>query len=146
MHTSFTSRRQARRSERGFTLAELLIVVVILGALASTVVVASGGFRDKGVEPACRSALRAYEVAFEGYRADNANGYYPNRDNQVVPTYVKRTGGSSAAVSGTPEVAVVTGKGWTFTITYGALAGGGATAGSTAAPTFSAATPAGCLT
>ncbi len=133
----------ARRREDGFTLVELLIVVVIIGALASTVVLASGAFKDKGVEQSCRAARTMYETAFEAYRSDNADGYYPHREAQIVPTYMKRSGGSSATVSGTPEVAVVKGKGWTFTVTYGALATG-ATEGSGSAPTFSAVSPAAC--
>ena len=103
------TRLYEKKEEGGFTLVELLIVVLILGALASTVVVASGGFRTKGVETACRAAKDSYETAFEAYRSDNADGMYPTNDNQVVPTYVKRSGGSSATVSGTPESAVIRG-------------------------------------
>lgn len=135
---------KTRRQEQGFTLVELLIVVVILGALASTVVVTSGGFKDKGVDSACRAAKSSYETAFEGYRADNADGLYPNSDPQIVPKYVKRSGGSSATRSGSPEVAVIKGKGWTFTITYGAVASG-VSEGSADAPVFSAFTPANCV-
>jgi prepilin-type N-terminal cleavage/methylation domain-containing protein len=122
-------------SESGFTLAELLIVVVILGALASTVVVASGGFRDKGTLPACESALRAYDVAISGFRADSPTGQFPTTDAQLSP-YLKATGGSTVSVAGTPEQATRRGKGWTFTVNYGAT---GATE-----PTFNGFTPSGC--
>ena len=124
-------------------MVELLIVVLILGALASTVVVASGGFRTKGVEQACAAAASTYETGFVGYRADNADGMYPTSEAQVVPTYAKRTGGSSATTSGTPESAVVRGKGWSFTVTYGTVASG-VSAGSATAPVFSSFSPSGC--
>ncbi len=129
--------------EDGFTLVELLIVVLILGALASTVVVASGGFRTKGVQEACAAAASMYETSFEGYRADNDDGLYPTNDAQVVPTYAKRAGGSRATSSGTPENVVVRGKGWSFSISYGALKSG-AVAGSATVPAFSSFSPSSC--
>jgi len=129
--------------ERGFTLVELLIVVVILGALASTVVVASSGFRSQGVAQACGAARDAYDAGFEAFHADRADGLYPIADSQVVPTYAKRAGGSQATTSGTPETALVKGKGWSFTVTYGAESSPGV-GGSTSAPTFGSFSPPTC--
>lgn len=135
--------RQRRRSEDGFTLVELLIVVLILGALASTVVVAAGGFRTKGAAESCNAAMKAYRTGFEAYRADNVDGLSPTNDAQVVPMYARRTGGSSAAVSGSPEVAYVRGKGWSFTITYGSFEVG-SLAGSATEPSITTASG-GCV-
>jgi general secretion pathway protein G len=59
----------------GFTLIELLIVIVILGVLAAVVVLAVGAFDDRGEEAACKSDVKAVEVAVEAYRAKN--GTYP---------------------------------------------------------------------
>ena len=111
--------------------------------LASTVVVASGGFKDKGAAESCRAARSTYEMSFEAYRVDDADGMYPIANSQIIPKYQKAAGGSSATVSGTPEVAVVKGKGWNFTVTYGA-ADSVVTTGSAAVPVFSAFTPASC--
>ena len=55
--------------ERGFTLVELLIVIVILGILAGIVVFAVGAFNDRGETSACKADRKAVEVAVEAYRA-----------------------------------------------------------------------------
>lgn len=66
---------RARKSEDGFTLIELLIVIVILGILAGVVVFSVGAIADRGTKSACKSDLKAVEVAVEAYRAKN--GTYP---------------------------------------------------------------------
>jgi general secretion pathway protein G len=55
--------------ERGFTLVELLVVIVILGILAAIVVFAVGGITDKGGESAKAADLRALEIAEEAFYA-----------------------------------------------------------------------------
>ena len=66
-----------RRDDNGFTLTELLIVIVILGVLTGIVVLAVGQFTDRGEESACKAAVKTTEVAVENYRANN-NGTLPD--------------------------------------------------------------------
>ena len=68
--------RQARKNESGFTLVELLIVIVILGVLAGIVVFAVSGINDNSKDSACKSDKKNVEIATESYYAQNKS--YPN--------------------------------------------------------------------
>ena len=131
------------RNEDGFTLVELLIVVLILGGLASTVVVATGGFKDKGALQACRAARTTFETANEAYRADSTDGLYPSTEAQLTGgSYLKLAGGTHSDAGTAPGSQVVTGKGWKFTVAYGTAETSGL--GSLTAPTFGSFSLAAC--
>lgn len=55
--------------DKGFTLVELLIVIVILGILATVTVFAVRGITDKGTTSACAADKKVMEVAIESYFA-----------------------------------------------------------------------------
>ena len=59
------------KKDRGFTLVELLIVIVILGILATVTVFAVRGITDKGQKSACAADSKTLEVAVESYFAQN---------------------------------------------------------------------------
>jgi prepilin-type N-terminal cleavage/methylation domain-containing protein len=62
--------------EEGFTLVELLIVVVILGILAAVTVFGLSGSTSKSNKAACNTDARSVEVAVEAYHSDN--GAWPS--------------------------------------------------------------------
>lgn len=59
--------------EKGFTLVELLVVIVILGILAAVVVFAVGGSTTEAKSNACKSDAAAVATAIEAYRAKTGN-------------------------------------------------------------------------
>ncbi len=70
------------KQDKGFTLVELLIVIVILGILATVTVFAVTGITNKGKTSACKSDLKVLQVAEE---ANNANtGFYAAQDVLVA--------------------------------------------------------------
>ncbi len=75
-----------KNQDKGFTLVELLIVIVILGILATVTVFAVSGITDRGQQNACAVEKRALETATEAYFVEN---------NQTFPTTLAQleTGG-----------------------------------------------------
>jgi general secretion pathway protein G len=65
---------EVEQNDRGFTLVELLIVIVILGILATVTVFAVRGIADKGKTAACDSDKKVLEVAIETYYANGGAG------------------------------------------------------------------------
>jgi general secretion pathway protein G len=55
----------------GFTLVEILIVIVILGILAGVTVLAVTGITDKGKQSACATDSHALVSAEEAYNAEH---------------------------------------------------------------------------
>ena len=67
--------KQSSPVSRGFTLVEILIVVVILGILSATVVPAFGGVTDDSRQGAFIASINGMVEACDMYRAQN--GEYP---------------------------------------------------------------------
>lgn len=61
--------------EDGFTLLELLIVVVIIGILSAVAVAFNGAAREKGEDATAKANIRTAAPAFEAYREDNGGSY-----------------------------------------------------------------------
>jgi prepilin-type N-terminal cleavage/methylation domain-containing protein len=80
---------QRAREEAGFTLIELMIVIVILAILAGIVLFAVGGVTDRGTVAACKTDLATVSTAVEAYYAKTGN--YPN---DLVPSLTDPAGGN----------------------------------------------------
>jgi prepilin-type N-terminal cleavage/methylation domain-containing protein len=68
--------REARKIQAGYTLLELLLVIVILGILSAIVVFAVGGITDRGEVAACKAEVKTIAVAEEAFYAKNNPGQY----------------------------------------------------------------------
>ena len=64
-----------KNQDKGFTLVELLIVIVILGILATVTVFAVSGITDRGQQNACAVEKRALETATEAYFVENSQTF-----------------------------------------------------------------------
>jgi prepilin-type N-terminal cleavage/methylation domain-containing protein len=102
------------KQDKGFTLVELLIVIVILGILATVTVFAVRGITTRGQENACKTDRQTLDTAIEAYYAQN----------QADPTLESQlTGGADALLKQAPDSTK-----WTFVAgtpsTYEAVVGG----------------------
>lgn len=109
--------KDRRAADEGFTLIELLIAIVIVGVLATVVVVGIAGLTNNGKTSACQASMDATKAATAVYYANN-NGTYPatllamtgsSPKMLELPTGVTLSGGNLIA----------TGNGWTLTMTAG---------------------------
>ena len=82
--------RFSKRRRAGFSLIEIMIVIVIIGLLAGLVTVATTGYIERAKRQRARSDLATYSGAVDAFYL--AHGYYP--DNQtglkvLAPEFIK---------------------------------------------------------
>ncbi len=132
------SQGDGRQDDKGFTLIEILIAIVLVGILSAVAVVGISNLVGKGGTSACQASADAGKAGSAVYFASNAR--YPadflaltvdaaNGPAMTLPTGVVASGGG-AIVAGT--LAVKSGTSWTLTMTAGTT---------TVAPVFSCTSP-----
>jgi prepilin-type N-terminal cleavage/methylation domain-containing protein len=77
--------------EKGFTLVELLVVIVILGILAAVVVFAVGGTESNATLKACQAERSTIETAFEAYKANDEANPTPSLGDLKTAGLLKHT-------------------------------------------------------
>lgn len=87
-------------TQRGFTIVELLIVIVVIGILAAITIVAYNGVQQRARDVTRSSDIAGIQKALELYRVDN--GVYPSVGTDgtgyalstlataLVPTYIPK--------------------------------------------------------
>ena len=81
---------QAARHARGFTLIEIMVVVVILGILAAIIVPKLTGKPDEARVVKAQQDIRTLEAALEMYKLDNY--YYPSTQQGLQALVSKPSG------------------------------------------------------
>ncbi|CAM3438452.1 type II secretion system major pseudopilin GspG [Parendozoicomonas haliclonae] len=81
---------KATRKQQGFTLLEIMVVIVILGVLASMVAPNVIGNKDKADQQKAVSDIIALENALDMYRLDNS--IYPSTDQGLEALVSKPSG------------------------------------------------------
>lgn len=75
------------KNQRGFTLIEIMVVVIILGLLAGIVLPRILGQEEKARIDTAKVQIRALEGALDAFRLDN--GFYPTTD-QGLSALIKK--------------------------------------------------------
>ena len=71
------------KNKKGFTLVELLIVIVILGILAAIVIARFAGASRESKEANLKGNLRTIRAAVETYKANSKSNSYPADFDQL---------------------------------------------------------------
>ena len=77
-----------RKNEKGFTLIEVMLVVIIIGIIAISALPKLLVTKKTAEEKSCLSNLQALGTAIEQYKWDYTTGLYPDGTSGSVPTLV----------------------------------------------------------
>jgi prepilin-type N-terminal cleavage/methylation domain-containing protein len=77
------------RKEEGFTLVELMVVVLIIGILVAIAIPVFNAAKANAQLKSCFASQRTIEGAAQTFAADDASGVPASTVAQLVPSYIK---------------------------------------------------------
>ena len=98
--------RVRAQSESGFTLVELLVVMLIIGLLAAIAIPAFFNQRNKAHDAEAKSAVKTAQTAMETYATDNSGSYASATDLLLEGIEPTLTSANGLALSDQANVAV----------------------------------------
>lgn len=117
------------RKQEGFTIVELLVVIVVIAILASISVVAYNGIQQRARDSARDSAVRSLRLALEVYKSDNSQ--YPTAGaspgsgvtvisltSALIPNYISKIPNDPLPGKSIDYVTNSTGDGYGLLVTY----------------------------
>ena len=81
--------RMLKRDSKGFTLVELMVVLLIIGILVAIAIPIYNSTQENARLKACQSNLRTIDGAISQYQADGGDVSTLTDVGQLVPTYIK---------------------------------------------------------
>ncbi len=121
-HDSMPAASRHPHIDKGFTLVEILIAIVLVGILSAVVVVGVGNLTSKGTAAACAASLDAARSGSVVFYGSNSNAWPATMlaMTSTIPPALSLPSGvtlNASIVSGNAIGTVATGSGWTLTMT-----------------------------
>ena len=110
-----------RHRERGFTLVEIVLVIVLIGILAAIIVPKFAGQTDKAKIAATKANIESLRSAIRLYQANN-DGAFPSTLTDLVPTYLKAVPEEAITPASTVVASNDGSGGWVYDSAMGEVA------------------------